>query len=103
MKATTKMQAERMAKAGAAQMAGYTFAPYQGHTYTVTKAGQEEMPYYTSVEANACTCEFFRQNAEFGTCKHLEWLKGELEAEAWWAATAEEAEFARYELADAKF
>ncbi len=90
MQVMTQLQAQQIARAGAAKMSqqGYTFRRSAcnpnvfrvikptGRFYFVQVAGPGTAP--------NCMCRFFGENAAFGTCKHLEWLGGELAAEVRW-------------------
>ncbi len=89
MKAATKIQAERIAKAGSFKMAGYTFRPYAGseHAGHVVKPSGEV--YRVNVKASTCNCAFYRENWQFQACKHLEFAKAEIE---WTARVNEEAQ-----------
>ncbi len=91
MKATTKMQAERIAQAGAAKMSAekYTiknsaFAALYGRQFMVINR-ESGARYTVSIdpEKTFCACPFFQENREFGICKHL--VKAREEA-AWQAS-----------------
>ena len=100
MKAATKIQAERIAKSGAAKMNALTHAvkdsslkALRGKQFTITnnKTGAR---YTTSIDPakTFCACPFYQENREFGICKHIEHLKDEA---AWEAARITEWEAAR--------
>ncbi len=87
MAKTITMTATKIAEAGAAKMSGqgYTFKLFPmskvaGH---VVKA--DGTRYKVNLHTGKCSCPFHKDNA---TCKHLVWLKAELEWEA-----SHEAEF----------
>lgn len=85
MKATTKTQAQRIAYFGAKKMqdGGYRMertrwiGTYEirkdgdGRAYRV-RVGHRSMP-------DTCNCPFFTENAEHGICKHIYWVRWELE------------------------
>ena len=76
MKCTDKKMANRVAVAGALKMGaeGYHFRPW-GAGGTVAKTDHSrnfvELP-APGIVAH-CTCAFFKENREFGTCKHIVW------------------------------
>ncbi len=94
MKATTKTQAERIAKAGSFKMAGYTFQPYAGceHAGKVVKPSGEF--YRVNTKASTCNCKFYQENYRFQTCKHIVFAKAEIE----WTARVNEEAAAREEF-----
>ncbi len=97
MKATTKIQAERVAAAGAAKMSGqgYTFRLYAGHDGAGHVINPQGDRYRVNTQAGVCNCPFYRENWQFGTCKHLVWLKAEFDWQA--RADAEAADCAEWE------
>ena len=97
MKATTKTQAERIAKAGAKKMnaethtiKGSSIKSLIGKQFTITNNESGER-YTTSIDPKKtyCSCPFFQENKEFGVCKHIEYAKEDV---AWEAARIEEYE-----------
>ncbi len=84
MKATTQIQATRVAEAGAKKMEreGYTFTsqvdflPIANQTrFTVKKA--DGTRYNVNLHSETCNCPFYRENSEFKACKHLTWMASE--------------------------
>ena len=87
MKAQTKTQAQRIAYFGAKKMqeGGYHIRPTRwvgnvdvvkdgdGRAYSV-RVGARNVP-------DTCNCPFFRENAEHGVCKHIYWVRWQLEAQ----------------------
>ena len=105
MKATTKNQAERIAKAGAAKMTGQGYriqrSRFTPGSFCVIKAdGSNNL---ADTARTYCSCAFFAENKEFGTCKHLEFARAEDEFETRWTNYAAEAADAEHELADARY
>ncbi len=101
MKATTKIQAERVAKAGAAKMNALTHTMkdcsikrLRGIQFTIIN-NDNAARYTVSIDPakTFCGCPFFRENREFGACKHIEYARQE---QAW-----EEARVAEWETAQA--
>jgi len=93
MKATSKQQAERIAKAGAAKMTAEThlikpssIKRWAGVQFTFVNL-ESGARYTTSIDpANTfCSCPFYRENREHKACKHIV-KAGE---EAAWAASVE--------------
>ena len=87
MQKTISETAVRIAKAGAAKMGGkYTFKPFPFSSVAgvVTKL-EDGTSYKVNTQTGTCSCPFHRKE---GYCKHVEWLKAELEWEA-----SQEAEF----------
>ncbi len=90
MKCSSKVQAERVANAGAAKMIGeYVFKAFPmsqvaGH---VVKA--DGTRYTVNTHTSTCNCAFYGENRAFQTCKHLVFAKAEI---AWEAARIEEYE-----------
>ncbi len=75
MKATTKIQAEKIAEAGAAKMTGeYTFRPFPMSTKSGHVVKGDDTRYTVSTFKNSCNCPFYRENRE------LPKKKGELPA-----------------------
>jgi len=91
MKCTSKIQAVKIAAAGARKMtdAQYAhFAPFGDETvHTLAKIGDEEETFYTlkpKPEGGfTCNCGFYTENQEFGVCKHGVYLTEELALQAW--------------------
>lgn len=90
MKATTKIQAERIAEAGFNKMTaekyqtkGSSIKALIGKQYTIVNKESGDR-YTVSVDPNQtyCTCKFFRENREHGTCKHILWCQQEAADEA---------------------
>ena len=97
MTATTQTQASRIAQAGARKMTAdkytvknTTIAALYGKSFTVINH-ETGARYTTSIDPAKmfCSCGFFQENREFGTCKHL--VKCREEA-AWEAARLAEYE-----------
>ena len=100
MKATTKIQAERIAKAGAAKITAETHeikpSPFKrliGEQFTYINRASGAR-YTTSITPSRtfCACPFFRENREFGICKHIHHAREEAEYAA--SVEAREAEYA---------
>jgi predicted nucleic acid-binding Zn finger protein len=98
MVCTTKIQAERVAKAGAAKMdaQGYCiensgFRALYNRQFRIFKGNEKTSAYTVSIEEGKtfCTCAFFRGNREFGTCKHIEKCREEAARQAWYDAMTE--------------
>jgi hypothetical protein len=92
MKCTSKVQAERIAKAGAAKMdrEGYRIAnsgvkALYNQQFRIIKSGEKAAAYIVGIAEGKtfCQCPFYRENAEFGTCKHIERCREEAEFQAW--------------------
>ena len=92
---TSKTQAERIAIAGAARMAGqgYTLvqSPSNPSVYRCYKpAGEGLYRDYYRVEMEpmpvTCSCAFFRENAQYKVCKHIAYARAEREAEEYCVA-----------------
>jgi len=90
MTATTQTQASRIAQAGARKMTAdkytlknTTIAALYGTSFIVIKH-ETKTRYITSIDPakTFCTCPFFRENREFGTCKHVCRCREEAEWEA---------------------
>jgi predicted nucleic acid-binding Zn finger protein len=97
MKAATWIQAQMIAKAGARKMGpgNYSLLPSKfkalyGKQFTIVNNASEAR-YITSIEEGKtfCTCPFFKENREFGTCKHIEYAKADM---AWEEALIAECE-----------
>jgi hypothetical protein len=108
MKCTTKIQIERIAAAGAKKMLGegYTFERCANpNVFKVVRPAAKGGGYYfVQFEGEGikvhCFCAFFTENAAHGTCKHIVFVREELEAEAATVAQAEAYEDYRDFLAD---
>jgi len=90
MVATSKIQAERVAQAGARKMEaqGYTFTRSAANPGVFRIIKPEGGFYFVQDGPNMephCMCPFFADNSAFGTCKHIAWLRAELA----WQADAE--------------
>jgi hypothetical protein len=92
MKCTSKVQAERIAKAGAAKMdrEGYRIensglGTLYNKQFRVHRADAATAAYAVCIESGKtfCQCAFYRENKEFGTCKHIERCREEAEMQAW--------------------
>ena len=98
MVCTTKIQAERVAGHGARKLdaQGYRLENVAGGLYEVSAPGQTK-PYLVETDSEMidfmgggfCSCGFALENAEFGTCKHREWVLATLAEDARIAAEAE--------------
>ena len=84
MKCSSKVQAERIAKAGAAKMAGQGYriqrSRFTPGSFCVIKA--DGTNHLVDTVRTFCSCPFFAENREFGTCKHLEYAREEADWEA---------------------
>ena len=88
MKVTTKIQAERIAKAGSFKMDGYTFRPHAGSEHAGKVVKPNGQFYRVNVKASTCNCKFYQENFRFQACKHIAFAKAEIE---WTARVNEEA------------
>lgn len=102
MKCSTKKEAARIAFFGARKMdeQGYRYevlrawetenGKLRNGAYTVTSGEGKtyqvyDSPFEVETRALECPCAFFRENKEFGVCKHttrLEWLLADAEEQA---------------------
>jgi predicted nucleic acid-binding Zn finger protein len=80
IKATTKIQAEKIAAAGARKMVeqGYriqnsSIKSLYNKQFRIVKAGEKVAAYTASIEEGKvyCSCPFFQENKEFQVCKHI--------------------------------
>ncbi len=108
MKAATLTQATKIAQAGARKMTAdkYTLKPSSfksliGKQFRVVNL-ETGARYTTSIDPKKtfCSCPFFQENKEFGTCKHIERCREEAADLARWKAEAaardEYATFGKY-------
>jgi hypothetical protein len=84
---TTKIQAERVAKAGAAKMdaLGYDYKRSAHVGYILYVTNPEGARYRVSLNPQGanCSCKFFDENRAHGVCKHIEWGREKLAFETW--------------------
>lgn len=100
MKVTTKIQAERIARTGAAKMTaqGYSYKQSAANPSVFRVVRPDGGFYFVQVEGPGtklhCMCPFFAESSPFDTCKHLVWLSDELAYEAALEARCEEYDLA---------
>ena len=101
MQKTISETAVRIAKAGAAKMIGkYTFHLFPYSTVAGTIKKYDGTTYKLNTHTGMCGCPF---HAKEGYCKHLEFVKAELEWEAHHEAEYEAKEAARGELESLRY
>jgi hypothetical protein len=87
MKCISKIQAERVAMAGAAKMdrLGYDYRRSRSGAGVLYVRNPDGARYRVNLDpaAPSCDCAFFADNAQFGTCKHLIWGREQMAFELW--------------------